>query len=93
MQAAYGKTALAFTSLATYIGLGLGILGSNLSLPFGLYVLICQRESERNIQNEVSDIDEGRKKFALISAAIAVAVLLPGIPDPSRVVLDTGTFL
>jgi len=53
MLAAYGKTPLAFTSFVTYIGLGLGILGGSLSLPFGLYVLICQRESERNIQDEV----------------------------------------
>ena len=44
-QAAYGKSALAFTSLLSYIGLGLGLLGSSLALPFGLYVLICQRTS------------------------------------------------
>ena len=42
-QSAFGKNGLAFTSLLSYIGLGLGLLGSSLSLPFGLYVLICQR--------------------------------------------------
>jgi len=92
-QAAYGKTALAFTSLATYIGLGLGILGNALALPFGLYVLICQRQSERNIQDEVTEIDEGRKKLALAIATIAVLMLLPGIPDPAQISIDSGTFL
>ncbi len=55
MQAAYGKNALALTSFFTYVGLGLGLLGSSLALPFGLYVLICQRTSEKYIQDQVSD--------------------------------------
>ena len=50
MQAAYGKSALAATSFFTYVGLGLGFLASTLSLPFGVYVLLCQREPVRYIQ-------------------------------------------
>lgn len=42
-QAAFGRNALAVSSLLSYVGLGLGLLGSSLALPFGLYVLICQR--------------------------------------------------
>jgi hypothetical protein len=53
LQAAYGKNALALTSFFTYVGLGLGLLGSSLALPFGLYVLICQRASEKYIQDQV----------------------------------------
>ena len=50
MQAAYGRSALAATSFFTYVGLGLGFLASTLSLPFGVFVLICQREPVRYIQ-------------------------------------------
>ena len=50
MQAAYGKSALAATSFFTYVGLGLGFLASTLSLPFGVFVLLCQREPVRYIQ-------------------------------------------
>ena len=81
MLSAYGKDVLAFSSLVSYIALGLGLLGSSLALPFGLYVLICQRESERNIQDEVSDVDETRKKIALALVALTILVLLPAFPD------------
>lgn len=93
MLAAYGKSALAFSSFASYIGLGLGVLGNALALPFGLYILICQRESERRVQDEVTEVDEARKTAALVIAAIAVCILLPGIPDPTQIALDSGTFL
>ena len=46
MQAAFGRGWLATSSFLTYVGLGLGLLGSSLALPFGLYVLIVQRQSE-----------------------------------------------
>jgi hypothetical protein len=32
------------------VGLGLGFLGSSLALPFGVFVLICQRNPEKNLQ-------------------------------------------
>ncbi len=50
MQATFGQKALSITSFFTYVGLGLGFLGSNLALPFGLFVLLCQRDPENNVQ-------------------------------------------
>ena len=93
MLAAYGRTALAFTSLSSYIGLGLGVLGNALALPFGLYLLICQRESERRIQDEVTEISDRRKAVALGMVAVAVMILLPGVPDKVDMALSTGGFL
>ncbi|KAM5550407.1 hypothetical protein ABKV19_027526 [Rosa sericea] len=42
VQGAFGKNALVAFGLTTYTLLGLGVLGGPLSLPWGLYVLICQ---------------------------------------------------
>ena len=50
LQAAYGRSVLSAASFFTYVGLGLGFLASSLSLPFGLFVFICQRNSEKYIQ-------------------------------------------
>lgn len=50
VQAAYGRSVLSAASFFTYVGLGLGFLASSLSLPFGLFVFICQRNSEKYIQ-------------------------------------------
>ena len=50
LQASFGQSTLGITSFFTYVGLGLGFLGSSLALPFGLYVLICQRTSEKYVQ-------------------------------------------
>jgi len=50
VQAAFGRNTLSLTSFFTYLGLGLGLLGSDLALPFGLYVIICQRVAEKYIQ-------------------------------------------
>lgn len=93
IMAAYGRTALAFTSLSSYIGLGLGVLGNALALPFGLYLLICQRESERRIQDDVTEVDDKRKALALGIVAVAVMILLPGVPDKVDLALSTGSFL
>lgn len=54
VQAAYGKSALTLTSFFTYVGLGLGLLGSSLALPYGLYVIICQRTAEQYVKDAVS---------------------------------------
>ena len=50
VQAAFGKNLLGITSFLTYVGLGLGFLGSGLALPFGIFVLLCQRDPEKNLQ-------------------------------------------
>ena len=46
-QASFGRNGLAVSSVMTYIGLGLSLLGSSLAWSFGIYLLICQREAER----------------------------------------------
>ena len=50
MQAAFGRNLLGLTSFLTYVGLGLGFLGSGLALPFGIFVLLCQRDPEKYLQ-------------------------------------------
>jgi len=50
LQAAFGRNLLSLSSFFTYVGLGLGFLGSSLALPFGVFVLICQRNPEKNLQ-------------------------------------------
>lgn len=77
MQAAFGKGALAFSSLAMYALLGFGALGGPLALPFGLYVLVCQRKSEGWIQDEVSGVSGARQALALGITLLALTVLLP----------------
>ena len=47
LQAAFGRNGLAVSSFLTYLGLGFSLLGSSLAWPFGIYLLLCQRESER----------------------------------------------
>ncbi|KAK0602907.1 hypothetical protein LWI29_038156 [Acer saccharum] len=47
VQGAFGRSALIGFGLTTYTLLGLGVLGGPLSLPWGLYVLICQRNPEK----------------------------------------------
>ena len=84
------------SSLLCYVGLGLGLLGSALALPFGLYILICQRTSERYIQDEVSGVDDARRRAAAVIVAVAVAVLLPAGIDVNPDLLsgsDPANFL
>ena len=50
VQAAFGRNLLGLTSFLTYVGLGLGFLGSGLALPFGIFVLLCQRDPEKYLQ-------------------------------------------
>jgi hypothetical protein len=61
LQGAFGRAALGITSLVTYIGLGLGVLGSGLALPFGLYILIVQRSPEAVLQDSVTAPSSSRQ--------------------------------
>ncbi|PRW61443.1 putative zinc metalloprotease chloroplastic isoform B [Chlorella sorokiniana] len=88
MMSAFGRSSLAVSSLLSYVGLGLGLLGSSLALPFGLYVLICQRTAEQYIQDEVSGVSERRR---LVAAAIIIFALLTLIPMAPDVVTDMGS--
>lgn len=49
-QAAYGRGALAVSGFCIYVSLALGLLGSALAFPFGIFVVICQRNPEKYIQ-------------------------------------------
>ncbi|MEW5304839.1 MAG: hypothetical protein WDW36_007422 [Sanguina aurantia] len=81
VQAAYGRGALSLSSFFTYVGLGLGLLGSSLALPFGLYIIICQREAERYIQDTVTPPSSERQTVTAIAVLAAVFVLLPMAPE------------
>jgi membrane-associated protease RseP (regulator of RpoE activity) len=81
VQAAFGVQALSLSAFFTYVGLGLGLLGSSLSLPFGLYVLICQRSAERYIQDNVSPIAGAKQTATAIAVLTAVLVLVPMAPE------------
>ena len=49
-QAAFGRGALAVSGFCIYVSLALGLLGSALAFPFGIFVVICQRIPERPVQ-------------------------------------------
>ena len=57
VQAAFGRRSLSVSSFFVYVALGLGLFGSSLALPFGLYVLICQRGPEAFVQVPQSPLD------------------------------------
>ena len=80
-QAAFGRGSLSFSGFFTYVGLGLGFLGSSLSLPYGIYVLICQRNAERYIQDNLSPISDQRRIAAAVLVLTAILVLLPMAPE------------
>jgi membrane-associated protease RseP (regulator of RpoE activity) len=86
VQAAYGRSALGITSFFTYVGLGLGFLGSSLALPFGLYVLICQRNPERHIQDQVTQATAYRQTLTTVAVILSILILLPAVPG----LQDTG---
>lgn len=84
VQAAFGGQALSLSSFFTYVGLGLGLLGSSLSLPFGLYVLICQRTAERYIKDSVTGVGSAKQAATAVAVLTAILVLLPMAPELSE---------
>ncbi|XP_068634960.1 probable zinc metalloprotease EGY1, chloroplastic [Aristolochia californica] len=77
VQGAFGKNALTGFGLTTYLLLGLGVLGGPLSLPWGLYVLICQRTPEKPCLNDVSEVGTWRRTALTIAVFLVVLILLP----------------
>lgn len=77
VQGAFGKNALFVFGLATYLMLGLGVLGGPLSLPWGLYVLICQRTPEKPCLNDVSEVGVWRQAALITAISLVVFTLLP----------------
>ncbi|KAK9825596.1 hypothetical protein WJX74_008944 [Apatococcus lobatus] len=83
-QAAFGKGALNVASLLTYIGLGLGLLGSSLAVPFGLFVLVFQRDQEKYIQDQFTPGGNSRRNILAVVLVLALLILLPVPPNPSE---------
>lgn len=81
VQAAYGKSTLALTSFFTYVGLGLGLLGSSLSLPYGLYVIICQRTAEKYVADNVTPVGDARATATAVALLVAILILVPMAPE------------
>ncbi|ONM10148.1 putative zinc metalloprotease EGY1 chloroplastic [Zea mays] len=52
-------------------------LGGPLSLPWGLYVLICQRTPEKPCLNDVSDVGSWRRAALIASVFLVVLTLIP----------------
>lgn len=77
-QAAFGRRVLSATSLGTYVGLTFGILGSTLSLPWLIFILICQRTPDYAPKDDVTEVDESRATLAFACIAVAFLILLPG---------------
>ncbi|KAL7225752.1 hypothetical protein ACSBR1_021002 [Camellia fascicularis] len=77
IQGAFGKNALIGFGLTTYTLLGLGVLGGPLSLPWGLYVLICQRAPEKPCLNDVTEVGTWRRTVLTVAIFLVVLTLLP----------------
>ncbi|KDP39656.1 hypothetical protein JCGZ_02676 [Jatropha curcas] len=77
VQGAFGKNTLFGLGLTTYTLLGLGVLGGPLSLPWGLYVLICQRAPEKPCLNDVTEVGTWRKAVVITAIFLVVLTLLP----------------
>ncbi|WRX23948.1 hypothetical protein QQP08_016435 [Theobroma cacao] len=77
VQGAFGKGALVGFGLTTYTLLGLGVIGGPLSLPWGLYVLICQRTPEKSCLNDVTEVGTWRKTAVTVAIFLVVLTLLP----------------
>ncbi|CAL5435657.1 unnamed protein product [Camellia sinensis] len=75
-KGAFGKNALIGFGLTTYTLLGLGVLGGPLSLPWGLYVLICQRAPEKPCLNDVTEVGTWRTVL-IVAIFLVVLTLLP----------------
>ncbi|KAJ9554907.1 hypothetical protein OSB04_009521 [Centaurea solstitialis] len=77
VQGAFGKDALVGFGLTTYSLLGFGVLGGPLSLPWGLYVLICQRTPEKPCLNDVTEVGTWRRTAVTVAIFLVVLILLP----------------
>ncbi|CAL1382445.1 unnamed protein product [Linum trigynum] len=77
VQGAFGKSALIGFGLTTYAFLGLGVLGGPLSLPWGLYVLICQRAPEKPCLNDVTEVGTWRQAAVMTAIFLVVLTLVP----------------
>ncbi|KAL1352370.1 hypothetical protein HN51_016358 [Arachis hypogaea] len=77
VQGAFGKGALMGFGLTTYTLLGLGVIGGPLSLPWGLYVILCQRTPEKPCLNDVTEVGTWRKTLVAAAIFLVAFTLLP----------------
>jgi len=84
-QASYGRRMLSLTGILSYLGLALGLLGGNLALSFGLYLVLTQREPERSPRDDVSGVSNARAYATIGAVAFSFLVLLPLGVDPGMV--------
>lgn len=77
MQAAFGKMALNISGLVTYLLLGTGLVGGTLSLPWGLYILIVQRNQERPALNNVTGVGQLRQGVLVATLTLVFLTLVP----------------
>ena len=81
IQGTFGRKTLALTSLFTYVGLGLGLLGGTLALPFGIFVIFTQRAPEKFIQDNVTPAGKVEASVTLAAVLLAILILLPVPPE------------
>ncbi|KAK4278858.1 hypothetical protein QN277_016642 [Acacia crassicarpa] len=53
------------------------VLGGPLSLPWGLYVLLCQRTPEKPCLNDVTEVGTWRQTLVVVATFLVVLTLLP----------------
>jgi hypothetical protein len=63
------------------VGLGLGLLGSSLALPYGLYVIVCCRTAEKYVQDNVTPAGGARASLTTAAVLLAILVLVPMAPE------------
>jgi membrane-associated protease RseP (regulator of RpoE activity) len=80
-QAAFGRMALNFTSILTYVGLTLGFIGGTMSLPFGIFIILAQRAPVSYIKDEVTPVDTSREVATAVLVLIGLLILVPLSPD------------
>ncbi|GAB4218019.1 MAG: site-2 protease family protein [Synechococcales cyanobacterium] len=80
IQAVYGRTTAARTTLITLILLGIAALGNIIALYWALLILLVAREPERPPLNELSETDAPQDALALLALFLTIMVLLPITP-------------
>jgi len=76
-QAAFGTATKQVASLMAYILLALDLLGPGVGFTFGVLSIFVQRGTERNIRDQFTTLDPGRRAAAALLLVMATLVLFP----------------
>jgi len=87
-QAAFGTATKQVASLVAYILLALDLLGPGVGFTFGVLSIFVQRGTERNIRDQFTTLDPGRRAAAALLLVMATLVLFP---DPSALLPPGGS--